>query len=63
MEYPMKKNGDRRATNTAENLKRLRELLARTDDEAECQRIVKLIEEEEAKEPERQGGSSEPRGA
>ncbi len=58
----MKKNGDDRATNTAENLKRLRELLARTDDEAECQRIVKLIEEEEAKEPERQGGSSEPRG-
>jgi hypothetical protein len=27
-----------------ENLKHFRELLARTTDEAECQRIVKLIE-------------------
>lgn len=30
-------------------LKRLRELLMRTTDEAECQRIVNRIEEEEAK--------------
>jgi K+/H+ antiporter YhaU regulatory subunit KhtT len=53
MEYPMTTNSDHRATSTAENLKRLRELLTRTNDEAECQRIVKLIEEEEAKQPER----------
>jgi K+/H+ antiporter YhaU regulatory subunit KhtT len=53
MEYPMTTNSDHRATSTAENLKRLRELLTRTNDEAECQRIVKLIEEEEAKKPER----------
>jgi len=33
-----------------ENLKHLRELLTRTTDDAECQRIVKLIEEEERKE-------------
>jgi hypothetical protein len=33
----------------AENLKRLRALLVRTTDEAECQRIVNLIEEEEGK--------------
>ena len=33
-----------------ENLKHLRELLTRATDETECQRIVKLIEEEEAKE-------------
>jgi hypothetical protein len=32
-----------------ENLKRLRELLTRTTDEAECQRIVKSIEDYEAK--------------
>lgn len=32
-----------------QNLKRLRALLTRTSDEAECQRIVRLIEEEEAK--------------
>ena len=32
-----------------ENLKRLRELLTRTTDDAECQRIVTLIEEYEAK--------------
>jgi len=31
------------------NLKRLRELLTRTTDDAECQRIVTLIEEYEAK--------------
>lgn len=31
------------------NMKRLRELLTRTTDEAECQRIVSLIEEYEAK--------------
>ncbi len=36
-----------------ENLKHLRELLRRTTDEAECQRIMKLIEEEEAKKAER----------
>jgi hypothetical protein len=35
------------------NLKHLRELLMRTNDEAECRRIVKLIEEEEAKKPAR----------
>ena len=33
----------------SENLKRLRELLARTTDETECQQIVNLIEEKEAK--------------
>ncbi len=33
-----------------ENPKHLRELLARTTDKTECQRIVKLIEEEEANE-------------
>ena len=32
----------------AHNLKRLRKLLMRTDDEAKCQRIVNLIEETEA---------------
>lgn len=32
-----------------QNLKQLRELLTHTTDEAECQRIVNLIEEEEAK--------------
>lgn len=32
-----------------ENLKHLRALLARTTDEAERQRIVRLIEEEEGK--------------
>jgi ANC1 homology domain (AHD) len=32
-----------------EKLKRLRERLMRTTDEAECQRIVNMIEEEEAK--------------
>jgi hypothetical protein len=37
----------------SENLKHLRKLLARTTDEAESQRIVKLIEEEEAKQAER----------
>jgi hypothetical protein len=31
-----------------ENLKRLRELLTRTTDDAECQRIVDLIEKNEA---------------
>jgi hypothetical protein len=31
-----------------ENLKRLRALLTRTNDAAECQRIVEMIEEEEA---------------
>ena len=31
-----------------QNLSHLRALLARTTDEAECQRIVGLIEEEEA---------------
>ncbi len=35
-------------TAKGENVKRLRELLARTNDEAECQRIVRLIEEKEA---------------
>ena len=43
-----------------ENLKHLRALLTRTADEAECQRIVRLIEEEEAKsldqKPQRSGG-------
>jgi hypothetical protein len=34
---------------TRENLKRLRELLTRTNDESECRRIVNLIEENEAK--------------
>jgi hypothetical protein len=32
-----------------ENLKHLRNLLMRSTDDAECERIVKLIEEEEAK--------------
>jgi hypothetical protein len=32
-----------------ENLKHLRNLLMRTTDDAECMRIVSLIEEEEAK--------------
>ena len=32
-----------------ENLRLLRERLARTNDEAKCRRIVKLIEEEELK--------------
>jgi hypothetical protein len=32
-----------------ETLKHLRELLTRTTDEEKCQRIVKQIEEEEAK--------------
>ena len=32
-----------------ENLRMLREQLARTTDEAKCQRIVRLIEEEELK--------------
>ena len=32
-----------------ENLKRLRELLTRATDETECQQIVNLIEEKEAK--------------
>ncbi len=32
-----------------ENLRLLREQLARTNDEAKCRRIVKLIEEEELK--------------
>ena len=32
-----------------EKLKRLRERLTRTTDEVECQRIVDMIEEEEAK--------------
>jgi hypothetical protein len=32
-----------------ENLKHLRALLARTSDETECQRIVRMIEAEEAK--------------
>ena len=32
-----------------QNLKHLRNVLARTSDEAECQRIVRLIEEEETK--------------
>ena len=36
-----------------ENLKMLRALLLRTTDKAECQRIVSLIEEEEAKKQER----------
>lgn len=49
----MTANGDQRTANTAENLKRLREALKRANDEAECQRIVKLIEEEEAKNRER----------
>jgi hypothetical protein len=31
------------------NLRHLRAVLARTTDEAECQRIVSLIEEEKAK--------------
>jgi hypothetical protein len=35
------------------NLEMLRAKLARTDDEAECQRIVSLIEEGEAKKPRR----------
>jgi hypothetical protein len=35
----------------AQNLKRLRKLLTRTADEAKCQRIVNLIEEEEAEKP------------
>ena len=30
-----------------QNLRHLREVLARTDDEAECRRILKLIEREE----------------
>jgi hypothetical protein len=37
-----------------QNLRHLREVLARTTDEAECRRIVKLIEcaeEEDAKKP------------
>jgi hypothetical protein len=34
---------------TRDNLKHLRELLTRTNDEAECRRIVNLIEENEAK--------------
>jgi hypothetical protein len=31
-----------------ENIKHLRQLLARTADDAECMRIVRLIEEQEA---------------
>ena len=34
-------------------LAHLREQLARTDDEAACQQIVKMIEEEEANKPDR----------
>ena len=34
-----------------QNLRHLREILTRTSDDAECQRIVRLIEEEEAKGP------------
>jgi ANC1 homology domain (AHD) len=34
-----------------EKLMRLRERLVRTSDEAKCQRIVNMIEEEEAKMP------------
>ena len=37
-----------------ETLMRLRELLTRTSDEAECQRIVKLIEDKEVEKPWRQ---------
>ena len=54
----MSSDNDHRAsgtTDTAEKLKRLRELLTQTDDEAECRRIVLQIEEEEAKKFEPEG--------
>lgn len=35
-----------------ESLKHLREVLTRTDDELECQRIVKMIEAEETRQRE-----------
>ena len=41
----MKNSLDRRNT-----LRRLREILVRTNDDAECQRIVRLIEDVETKE-------------
>jgi hypothetical protein len=39
-----------------QNLRHLREVLARTIDEAECRRIVKLIEREEERTATKSGG-------
>ena len=46
-----------------ENLRLLREQLARTTDKAKCQRIVRLIEEEELKDIASPGHHSQRRGS
>jgi hypothetical protein len=44
-----------------QNLKHLREVLARTTNDSECRRIVELIEEEENERPKNRDGNQLPK--